>query len=294
MEFNNFWQEARSQRHLISLCFVAAPASDWLRHFRPLLCDRRTGFNETWQETRSQRPLTSLCYSDRSKRPPWPLIGWDIFDISSMTAEHNSTKIDRKQDISAKKFLFFFSGRSEKQDGRPGLWLAETFSTSPPWLMNKISTSSTKFVLLDETWQKARYQRPLQNLCYSGRSEKQDSRPGFWLAETFSTSSLKPLNGIQQNLTGNKMSTSFSKFVFVGTIGKSRWPSWPLISWDIFDFTSETVEMNWTKLYQVFFVFWPIGKQTRPPWPILHKGGTLYSGLRCLVLGSLVYVLTDN
>ena len=36
---------------------MAAPASDWLRHFRPLLCDRWTGFNETWQEARSKRPL---------------------------------------------------------------------------------------------------------------------------------------------------------------------------------------------------------------------------------------------
>ena len=31
---------------------------------------------------------------------------------------------------------------------------------------------------------------------------------GLWLAETFSTSSLKPLNGIQRNLTGSKISTS--------------------------------------------------------------------------------------
>ena len=48
-----------------------------------------------------------------------------------------------------------FSGRSEKQDGHPGLWLAETFSTSPLKRLNriqwnltvsKISTSSTEFV----------------------------------------------------------------------------------------------------------------------------------------------------
>ena len=33
---------------------------------------------------------------------------------------------------------------------------------------------------------------------FSGRSEKQDGRPGLWLAETFSTSHLKPLNGIKK------------------------------------------------------------------------------------------------
>ena len=31
-------------------------------------------------------------------------------------------------------------------------------------------------------------------------------------------------------------------------IGKTRWPPWPHISWDIFDFCSETAERNSTKL----------------------------------------------
>ena len=57
----------------------------------------------------------------------------------------------------------------------------------------------------NETRQEARSQRPLPSLCFSGRSEKQDGRPGLWLAETFSTSPLKLLNGIQRNLTGSKI-----------------------------------------------------------------------------------------
>ena len=179
---------------------MAALASDWLRHFRLLLCNDWTEFKETWQEARSQCPLPSLC----------------------------------------------FSGRSEKQDGRPGLWLAETFSTSFLKPLNaiqriltgsKISTSSTNFL----------YQHD-QVLCFSGRSEKQDGCPGLWLAETFSTSPLKPLNGIQRNLTGSKISTSSTKFVFFGPIGKTRWPRWPLMGWDIFDFSSETAEWNSMKL----------------------------------------------
>ena len=40
----------------------------------------------------------------------------------------------------------------------------------------------------NETWQESRSQRPLPSLCFSGQSEKQDGRPGLWLAETFSTS----------------------------------------------------------------------------------------------------------
>ena len=100
----------------------------------------------------------------------------------------------------------------------------------------------------NETWQEARSQRPLQSLCFSDRSEKQDGLPGLWLAETFSTSPLKPLNGNQRNLTGSKISMSSTKFVFFGPIGKIRWPPWPLIGWDIFDFYAETAERNSTKL----------------------------------------------
>ena len=100
----------------------------------------------------------------------------------------------------------------------------------------------------NETWQEARSQRPLPSLCFSGWSEKQDGRPGLWLAETFSTSPLKPLNRIQRNLTGSKISTSSTKFVFFGMIAKTRWPPWPLICWDIFDFSSQTTERNSTKL----------------------------------------------
>ena len=64
----------------------------------------------------------------------------------------------------------------------------------------------------------------------------------------FSTSPLKPQNKIQQNLTGSKMRMSSTKFVFCGPIGKTRWPPWPLIDWDIFFFFAETAEQNSTKL----------------------------------------------
>ena len=50
-------------------------------------------------------------------------------------------------------------------------------------------------------------------------SEKQDGRPGLWLTETFSTSPLKLLNGIQRNLTGIKISTSSTILLPV----KFRW-----------------------------------------------------------------------
>ena len=98
----------------------------------------------------------------------------------------------------------------------------------------------------NKTWQEARSQLPLPSLCFSGGSEKQDGCPGLWLAETFSTPPLKCLNRIQRNLKGSKISTSSTKFVFFGSIGKTRWPPWPLIGWYIFNSSSETAERNFT------------------------------------------------
>ena len=150
---------------------------------------------------------------------PWPLIGWDIFDFSSETSEQNSTKLDRKQDLNALYQVCVFWVDPKKQDGRPGLWLAETFSTSP----------------------------------------------------------LIPQNRIQRNLTGSKISTPSTKFVFFGPIGKAIWPPWLLIGWDIFNFSSETAEPNSTKfdrkqdpkaLYQVC-VFRADRKNKMAAWPLI-------------------------
>ena len=130
----------------------------------------------------------------------------------------------------------------------------------------------------NETWrQEARSQCPLPSLCFLGQSEKQDDRPGLWLAETFSTFSLKPMNGIQRNLIGSMISTSSIMFVFFGPIGKTRWRPWPLIGWDIFDFFSETAEGNSQNLIgskistssTKFVFFGLIGKTRWPPWPLI-------------------------
>ena len=220
---------------------MAALASDWLRHFRLLLWNRWTEFNETWQEARSQRPLPSLCFFgpiQKTRWPPWPLIGWDIFDFSSETAERNSKKLDRKQDLNALYQVFVFRADRKKQDGR----------LASHWLRHFRLLLWNRWTEFNETWQEARSKRPLPSLCFSGRSEKQDGRPGLWLAETFSTSPLKLLNRIQRNLIGSKISTPSTKFVFFEPIEKTRWLPWPLIGWDIFDFSSETAERNLTKL----------------------------------------------
>ena len=178
----------------------------------------------------------------------------------------------------------FFRANQKKQDGLLGLWLPETYWNSPLKPLNgiqwnltgsKISMSSTKFEFeligkarwppwplirwdifhfssenrwteFKETWQESRSQCPLLRWYYLGWSEKQYGRMCVWLAETFSTSPLKPLNGVQRNLTGRKISTSstITKFMFFGPIRKTRWP----------------------------------------PWQIRRKGGTLYLGARYVAL----------
>ena len=96
--------------------------------------------------------------------------------------------------------------------------------------LSKILMSSTKFVFF----------KPI--------GKNQDGSLDLWLAETFLISPLKPLNWIQQNLTGSKISMSSTKLLFFRPIGKTRWLPWPLIGWDIFDFSSKMAERNSRKL----------------------------------------------
>ena len=161
------------------------------------------------------------------------------------------------------------------------------------WLRHFRLLHWNRLTEFNETWQKARSQRPLPSLCFSGRSEKQDGRPGLWLAETFLTSPLKPLNGIQRYLTGSKISTSSTKFVFFGPIGKTRWPPWPLIGWDIFDFSSETAERNSTKLdrKQDLNVFYQVcvyrADQSTKMFALADSSKRWQIVLRCTICGPL-------
>ena len=172
---------------------------------------------------------------------PWPLIGWDIFDFSSETAEGNSTKLDRKQDLNILyQVCVFQADRKNKMA-----------TLASDWLRHFQLLLWNRWTEFKETWQEERSQCPLPSLCFLGRSEKQDGCPGLWLAETFSTSPLKPLNGIQRNLIESKISTSSIKFLFFGLISK----------------------------------------QKCPPWPIPQKGGTLYSGARYVALWAFCLII---
>ena len=124
----------------------------------------------------------------------------------------------------------------------------------------------------NETLQEARSQHPLPSLCFSGRLDKQDGRRGLWLAETFSTSPLNSLNGIQRNLTVSSISTSSTLFVFFGPIGKTRWLPWPLIGLDIFwpplkPLNGIKWNLTGSKISTSFIKFVCVGPIIKRKWP---------------------------
>ena len=208
----------------------------------------------------------------KTRWPPWPLIGWDIFDFSSETAERNSTKLDRKQDLNVlyQVCVFFgpigktrwphwpligwdiydfFSETAErnwqKLDRKQDLNVLyqvcvfhadrknKMAALTSDWLRHFRLLLWKRWTEFNETWQEARSQRPLPSLCFRADQKKQDGLSGLWLAEAFSTSPLKMPNGIQRNLTGSKISTSSTMFVLFGPISKQKLPPLPKKRWHI-------------------------------------------------------------
>ena len=146
---------------------------------------------------------------------PRPLIGWDIFDFSSETAEQNSTELDRMQDRNVLYQVCIFRADRQKQNGRLGLIGWDIFDFSSERNSTKLERKQDLNVFY-------------QVCVFSGRSEKQDDRSGLGLTGTFSTSPLKPLNWTQRNLTKRKISTSSIKLVFFRPISKQIWRPWPI------------------------------------------------------------------
>ena len=278
IEFNETWQEARYQCPLPTLCFSGRSKKKnqdgrpglWLAEafstspLKPLNRIQRNLIGSKISMS-STKFVFFGPIKKKTRRTPWPLIGWDIFDFSSEIVERNSKELDRKQDLNVLyQVCVFQADRKYKMT-----------TMASDWLRHFRLLLWNRWTEFNETWQEARSQRPLPSLCFSGRSEKQNGRPNLWLAETFSTSPLKRLNRIQGNLTGCKISTSSTKIVFFGPIEKTRLPHWPLIGWVIFDFSSETAERNSRKLdrkqdlnvlYQVCFLGRSVNKNVRLGW----------------------------
>ena len=135
----------------------------------------------------------------KTRWPPCPLTVETVSTFSPLKPlngiQRNLT--GSKISMSSTKFVFFF---------RDINWKNKMAALASDWLRHFRPLLLNRHTEFNETSQEARSQRPLPRLCFSGRSEIQYCRPGFWLAETFSTfSPLKPMNGIQRNLTGSKI-----------------------------------------------------------------------------------------
>ena len=138
---------------------MAALDSDWLRHFRLLLRNHCMDDHQSFQKRLCSCPeeVLLLLVAIRNPRwPPWTLIGWVIFDFFSRTIAWTITKLSTNVCLVVLKKCCYFSLQWEIQDGRHGLWLAETFSTSSKEplhgrvtkLVHKCSTIGPEEVLL--------------------------------------------------------------------------------------------------------------------------------------------------
>ena len=213
-EFNETWQEARSQRPLPSLCFSGRSEKQdgrpglwlaetfWASPLKPL-----NGIQRNLTGSKISTSSIMFVFFGPIGRNKMTALASDWLRHFRLLLWNRWTefmKLDRTQDLNVLyQVCVFRADRKNKMAALVSDWLRHF------WLL-----LWNHWTELNETWQEARSQRPLPSLCFSSRSEKQDGRPGLWLAETFWTSPLKTLNNIQRNLTGSKISTSSTKFVF--------------------------------------------------------------------------------
>ena len=97
-----------------------------------------------------------------------PSLTSHIFDFFSETAERNSTKLDRKQDINVLyQVCVFRVDRKNKMAALASDWLSHFRLLWNRW------------TVFNETWQEARSQRPLPSFCFSGWWVNKNFRPGW-------------------------------------------------------------------------------------------------------------------
>ena len=158
MEFNEIWQEARSQCPLPSLRFSGRSeiqdGSVWLRHFRLLLCNCWMEFNKIWQEARCQRHLLSLCCLGRSENQDGLPGVWlaETFFLWNHWTEFNKTWQEARSQCLLPSVLL--ANQKTKMAALASYWQKHF------WLLwNRWSE-------FNETWQEARSQSPLPSLFF--------------------------------------------------------------------------------------------------------------------------------
>ena len=168
----------------------------------------------------------------KTRWPPCPLIGWDIFDFSSETAEPNSMKLDRKQDLNALyQVCVFWADRKNKMAALASDWLRHFRLLL--WTAERNSAKLDRKQALNAFY----------HVCvFQANREKIKWPPWPLIGLDIFDFSSETVKGIRRNLIGSKISTPSIKFVFFRWIGKTKWPPWLMICWDIYNFSSETAE----------------------------------------------------
>ena len=181
MEFNETWQEARSQHLLPSLCVSGWSENQdgcpglWLAEtFSTFPLKLMKGIQRNLTGSKISMSSTDFVFFGLIGKTRWwpsPLIGCDIFDFSSETAERNSTKLDRKQDLNIPYPVGVF------QANRKNMMAALASDLLRHFLL-LLWNCWTEF---KETWQEARSQCPLPSLYFSGWSVIKNGCSGWFL-----------------------------------------------------------------------------------------------------------------
>ena len=98
-----------------------------------------------------------------------PALTFQIYVISSETAERNLMKLVRKESLNVLYQVCVF--RADRKN--------KMVTLASDWLRHFPLLLWNRWTELNETWLEARSQCPLQSFCFFGRSEKQDGHPGL-------------------------------------------------------------------------------------------------------------------
>ena len=226
--FAKTWQEARTQCPLLSFCFSGRSKKktkqdgllglSFAETFSTFSLQSQNGIWRNLSGSQDATPSNKFVFFGpirKTRWPPRPLKGWDIFDFFSETAEQNFPKPDRKQELNVLKVhQVFVLGPIGKTWWPPGLWLADALSISSLKPLNEICQTST-----------GRIQRHLPTLCFSDRSEKQMSALASDWRKHFRILLWTDFGKTWQKVSIKRPLSSVCGCVF-GPSHQQRWPPW--------------------------------------------------------------------
>ena len=248
MDFDETWQEASPQHHLLSLVFFVPighsrwppwPLIGW-NIFR-LLGNRWMDFDETWHEASPQRPLSSFCFcADRKSKNAALASDWlKHFSTSPQPLNGFWRNLTwSKSSAPSINFVFFVP------IGNPR-W--------PPWPLICWNIFRLLFhnrwMDFDETWQEASPQHHLSSLVFFVPIGNPRWPP--WPLIGWNIFRLLHNRWMELTKLDKKqvLNALYQVCVFVPIVNP-RWPPWPLIGWNIFRLLLHNRWMDFDETWQ--------------------------------------------